>query len=230
MSRDTEVHHLVFMKSRELDSVILSVPIHTKPLKPTNPIILLNITYTVLAFLFVWCHKSPFPLDLHTSTAPALCHTAPGRKPLNPGTEGCRRCCCHWCIGSPRSSAFAAGKRTSLWYQRGALLEEGSCWTLSPLLRQHLSFLRITSSNLPSRWHEGIDGLEVMKMGIEKPTTDGVEVLWLKSHYTKSIFHSKFVLLGQTSRCIRLKPCRNSRPSNRRPGNYHKLESIKTCT
>lgn len=139
-------HRLVFMKSGELDSIILLVPIHTKPFKPTNPIILLNITYTVLAFLFVWCHKSPFPLDQHTSTAPAPCHTAPHRKPLNPGTEGCRRCCCCWCIGSPRFSAFAAGKRTSLEYQREALLDKGSCWALNNFLRQHLRVLRITSS------------------------------------------------------------------------------------
>lgn len=132
--RDTEVHHLVFMKSRELDSIILWVPIDTKPFKPTKPIILLNITYTVLAFLFVWCHKSPFLLDLHTSTAPAPCHTAPHQKPPSPGTEGCRRCCCCWCICSPRSSASAAGKRTSLKYQRRALLEEGSCWALNHLL------------------------------------------------------------------------------------------------
>lgn len=133
LSRNTEVHHLVFMNSRELDSINLLVPLHTKPFKPTKPIVLLNITYTVLAFLFVWCHKSPFLLDLHTSTAPAPCHTAPHQKPLNPGTEGCRRCCCCWCIGSPRSSAFAAGKRTSLKYKRRALLEEGSCWALNHL-------------------------------------------------------------------------------------------------
>lgn len=134
------------MKSRELDSVILRVSIYTKPFKLTKPIILWNITYTVLAFLFVWCHKSPFLLDLHTSTAPAPRHTAPRQKPLSPGTEGCRRYCCCWCICSPRSSAFAAGKRTSLKHQRGALLEEGSCWALNHLLRQHVSFLRTTSS------------------------------------------------------------------------------------
>lgn len=56
------------------------------------------------------------------------------------------------------------------------------------------SFIEATSDffselqvlSLSARWHEDIDGLEVMKIGIEKPTTDGVEALQLKRHYIKN--------------------------------------------